>query len=91
MGDPVLVERLVTNLIDNAVRHNVPDGWVQVATGTILEMAVPFARLDRTPGDPIRFYVELFQGDSSLDRAPREGVLELTTPSPEFERILWQV
>jgi signal transduction histidine kinase len=30
----VLVERLVTNLIDNAVRHNVPDGWVQVATGT---------------------------------------------------------
>ena len=34
LGDPVLVERLVTNLIDNAVRHNVPDGWVQVATGT---------------------------------------------------------
>ncbi len=33
------------------------------------------------PGDPIRFYVELFQGDSSLDRAPREGVFELTTPS----------
>ena len=34
LGDPVLVERLVTNLIDNAIRHNVPDGWVQVATGT---------------------------------------------------------
>ena len=34
LGDPILVERLVTNLIDNAVRHNVPDGWVQVATGT---------------------------------------------------------
>jgi signal transduction histidine kinase len=34
VGDPVLVERLVTNLIDNAVRHNVPDGWVQVTTGT---------------------------------------------------------
>src|SRR5579859_2752378 len=33
VGDPVLVERLITNLIDNAVRHNVPDGWVQVATG----------------------------------------------------------
>jgi hypothetical protein len=64
---------------------------VQVATGTILEMAVPFDRLDRAPGDPIRFYVELYQGDSSLDRAPREGVLELTTPSAEFEKILWQV
>ena len=34
LGDPVLVERLVTNLVDNAVRHNVPNGWVQVATGT---------------------------------------------------------
>ena len=34
LGDPVLVERLVSNLVDNAVRHNVPDGWVQVATGT---------------------------------------------------------
>ena len=34
LGDPVLIERLVTNLVDNAVRHNVPDGWVQVATGT---------------------------------------------------------
>jgi signal transduction histidine kinase len=33
LGDPVLVERLVTNLIDNAVRHNVPDGWIQVSTG----------------------------------------------------------
>jgi signal transduction histidine kinase len=39
LGDPVLVERLVTNLIDNAVRHNVPDGWVQVVTGTRAGMA----------------------------------------------------
>jgi signal transduction histidine kinase len=33
VGDPVLVERLVTNLIDNAVRHNIPAGWIQVTTG----------------------------------------------------------
>lgn len=33
VGDPVLVERLVANLVDNAVRHNVPDGWIEVATG----------------------------------------------------------
>ena len=25
-GDPVLTERLVANLVDNAVRHNIPDG-----------------------------------------------------------------
>jgi signal transduction histidine kinase len=34
-GDPVLLERLVQNLVDNGVRHNVPDGgWVEAATGS---------------------------------------------------------
>ena len=33
VSDPVLVERLVTNLIDNSVRHNIQDGWIQVRTG----------------------------------------------------------
>jgi signal transduction histidine kinase len=33
-GDPVLVQQLAANLIDNAVRHNIPGGDVQIATGT---------------------------------------------------------
>jgi signal transduction histidine kinase len=33
-GDPALAMSLVANLVDNAVRHNVPDGHVQVTTGT---------------------------------------------------------
>jgi signal transduction histidine kinase len=33
-GDQVLVERLVRNLIDNAVRHNVSGGWLEVASGS---------------------------------------------------------
>jgi signal transduction histidine kinase len=32
-GDRLLVERLVANLIDNAVRHNVTGGRVEIATG----------------------------------------------------------
>ena len=32
-GDSILLDRLVANLVDNAVRHNPPGGWVQVATG----------------------------------------------------------
>jgi signal transduction histidine kinase len=31
-GDRVLLERLVTNLLDNAVRYNVPGGWVRATT-----------------------------------------------------------
>jgi signal transduction histidine kinase len=33
-GDPLLVQQLVTNLIDNAVQHNIRGGDVQVATET---------------------------------------------------------
>ena len=33
LGDPRLAERLAANLVDNAVRHNVPGGWVEVVTG----------------------------------------------------------
>lgn len=34
-GDPVLLERLVANLVDNAARYNVPDGEVTVLTSTV--------------------------------------------------------
>jgi signal transduction histidine kinase len=32
IGDPELVERLVANLVSNAIRHNVPGGRLDVAT-----------------------------------------------------------
>ena len=39
-GDPVLVQPLVANLIDNAVRHNIPGGDIQITTGTTSGHAV---------------------------------------------------
>ena len=33
-GDPGLVESLITNLVDNAIRHNVDNGQVDIVTGT---------------------------------------------------------
>jgi signal transduction histidine kinase len=57
VGDPFLVQQLVTNLIDNAVRHNIAGGEIQVATATsggqaVLSVAnsgpvVPPAEVDR--------------------------------------------
>jgi signal transduction histidine kinase len=32
-GDPVLLERVAGNLLENAVRHNVEGGWIEVRTG----------------------------------------------------------
>ena len=34
-GDPVLIESMITNLLDNAVQHNVPDGIVELTTGRL--------------------------------------------------------
>lgn len=43
LGNRTLLRRLVENLVDNAVVHNEPDGWVRVglrATGTAVELVV---------------------------------------------------
>ncbi len=79
------------------LRHGVADSGdpagagIEVATDKILELAVRFDRLGLKAHEPVRFYVELLKGDASLDRAPREGIFELSVPTPDFERIMWQV
>jgi signal transduction histidine kinase len=51
MGDPALVERLIANLIDNALRYNLPhDGWVSVWTG--VRSGLPTIRV-RNSGPPV--------------------------------------
>ena len=57
---------------------------VQVATGAILELAVPFARLDLKPGDPIRFYVELLQGGFEPGSGAARGDLRAGGPFAGF-------
>ena len=32
-GDRALLQRMVGNLVDNALRYNIPGGWISVATG----------------------------------------------------------
>jgi signal transduction histidine kinase len=54
VGDPVLLERLAENLVENAVRYNAAVGWVRVRTGVergeaSLQVTNPGARID--PGD----------------------------------------
>ena len=38
-GSRALLERMVGNLIENAVRHNVANGWVRVRTGSVDQRA----------------------------------------------------
>jgi len=39
-GDPVLLERLITNLVVNAIVHNEPGGWAELTIGTQPTIAV---------------------------------------------------
>ena len=48
-GDGVLLDSMVANLVDNAVRHNQEGGWIQVATG----MRDGDAYLDVANGGPV--------------------------------------
>jgi hypothetical protein len=68
LGDESLLDRLVANLVENAVRHNEPGGSVEITTGgcdlrvvnggrrvaeeDIARLTEPFERLDRASGRP---------------------------------------
>src|SRR6266702_158343 len=62
-GDRVMLERLVSNLIDNAVKHNVTGGWVLASTRTeahIAELTVA-NRGEHIPADQVTGLFEPFR------------------------------
>ncbi len=64
---------------------------LEIGIAQIVELAIPFEQLAVKVDQPIFFYIELLQGSQSRDRAPREGTINLTSPSPDFEQIMWDV
>jgi signal transduction histidine kinase len=62
-GDGPLLERLVANLVENAVRHNHPHGWIEVSTGVEGDQAVVRAANSgpRIPPDQVGLLFEPFQ------------------------------
>ena len=77
-GDQRLVERLVVNLLDNAVHHNVRGGWVRVRTGVEGERAL--LRVENSgpvvPADEVANLVEPFRR-ATADRSSHDGGLGL--------------
>jgi signal transduction histidine kinase len=59
-GDPLLVERLVANLIENAVRHNTPGGRLDTATYNVGGQAI-FTITNTGPVIPTGELTRLFQ------------------------------
>ncbi len=63
MGDQRLVTRLVSNLVDNAIRHNTPHGWVRMQTATTADHAVLLINNTGAPvpADQIQRLLQPFQ------------------------------
>ncbi|MEV7194408.1 HAMP domain-containing sensor histidine kinase [Streptomyces sp. NPDC093510] len=71
-GDDALVERLVANLLDNAMGYNAPDGWVTVVTGARNGRA--FVRVSNTgPQIPPAGVGRLFEPFQRLGRTADNG------------------
>jgi len=68
VGDPRLLERLIANLIDNAIRHNTPGGDLEIATGTRDRHAI-LAISNTGPNIPSDEIQRLFQPFQRLDGA----------------------
>lgn len=64
---------------------------LQAGVDRIAEAAIPFDLLGVDVDQPVQFFVELLEGGQSRDRAPRQGTINLARPSPDFERIMWDV
>ncbi|MFN0199250.1 MAG: alpha-amylase/alpha-mannosidase [Planctomycetaceae bacterium] len=74
------------------LRNNRPvaKATMEVGIDQIFEFGISLADLGVNPGDPVQFSLDLVADKQSLQRVPHEGVVELTTPSPDFELIMWQ-
>ncbi|MFE9046436.1 ATP-binding protein [Streptomyces sp. NPDC007818] len=71
-GDPVLLERLLHNLVANAVRHNVPHGRVEVRTGPGIGIEVSNTG-PVVPTDTVPLLFEPFRRLNERTHAPGEG------------------
>lgn len=75
-GDPALVERLVANLLDNALRYNQDDAWVGVTTG--VESGRPHLRITNAgpviPPEEVARLLEPFQRLKSGRRSTSDGL-----------------
>jgi len=71
-GDPALLERIIGNLLENAVRHNVIDGNVRITTGCV-----------GSGTGPGRGWVEVTSGGTVIDPST---VAQLFEPFRQGER-----
>lgn len=64
---------------------------IEFGVDQIVALSIPFDCLGVKVNESVHFFVELMEGNQSRDRAPRDATIGLQRPTPEFERIMWDV
>lgn len=76
---------------EGSERHPDKAQAVEVGIDQVATIAIPFDLMHVPVDGELRFCVDLRQGGQSRERAPREEYLATIRPSPDFERINWDV
>ena len=62
-----------------------------VAAKDVVEIEMPFEKLDIQKGDEMRFFITVDGGERGLERWPSKGYVAVTAPSEDFENYNWWV
>jgi alpha-amylase/alpha-mannosidase (GH57 family) len=67
-------------------------GGAAVAAGTVLEIALPLADLGITDGQPLAFFVAIYDSETGgeVERHPEHRPIELVAPDAMFEARYWR-
>jgi hypothetical protein len=67
-------------------------GGAKVAAGTVLEIALPFSDLHLKAGDPLAFFVAVYDADDGeVERHPANVPIDTEVPDAQFEMRHWSV
>jgi hypothetical protein len=75
-------------LMHDGVR--VSHAGIEAAADAIVEVAIPWLSLGLATDAEVQFFAELVSQGQSLERIPRDAVIETRVPSPDFELMMWQ-
>lgn len=79
--DPMRIEQVLTNLVENAIKFTPPGGWVRILgwdRGDMVEMAVADTGIGVPPAERERVFERFYQVDSSARRRYKGTGLGLT-------------
>ena len=76
LGDRVLLTQVVQNLVTNAIKYNLVDGWIRInATQQKASVLITITNSSKNilPGDRERIFERFYRGDPARTRSEVEG------------------